>query len=258
MNCCLRTLAAAAVLGGMVLPGWSHDGHAHGAAASPAPAVQGSLVTLSDTLLQDQDGHQLRLASDAVADKVVVVTFVFTNCIDTCPTVSHTFAQLQDQLGALMEQRVRLISLTVDPARDTPARLKAYAVQHGARPGWLWLTGAQAAVTAALQDFGIRVTNFENHPVVVFVGDPRSGSWTRLYDIDNPQPLLAKVRQLLAAQPAGKVAAACPAQQPAPRSYAVTAGCVAQPQPWSLPRQVRGQASSGKAREQQHPLQESS
>jgi protein SCO1/2 len=192
-----KTLATTAFLIALALlapRAWSHGSHAHRASQ---PAAMAKAVKPSDAQLLDQDGRKLRLASEALADKLVVVSFVFTHCTDTCPLVSHTFSQVQEKLGALMEQRVRLISLTIDPARDTPARLKSYSAQFGARPGWLWLTGDRDAVTAALQGFGLHVSNIDKHPSQILIGDPRSGRWTRLYDIDNPQQVVAKVTELL-------------------------------------------------------------
>jgi protein SCO1/2 len=178
--------------------GRSHQGHAHGDHGSAA-AADVKVVKIADTMVVDQDGRKLRLA-DVVADKLVVVTFVFTHCVDTCPVVSHTFSQVQQLLGPLMDKRVRLLSLTVDPARDTPARLKSYSSQFFAGPGWLWLTGEQPAVTSALQGFGVHVTNPENHPILVLVGDARSGRWTRLHDIDNARKIVETVGEHLAAQ----------------------------------------------------------
>jgi len=201
---------AALMLGLALLPAaWSadtprpaghehHDHAAHGAAAA-APA-QGATVRLPDALLTDQNGRPLRLLNDVVGDKVVVVSFVYTHCTTVCPVVSQVFAQVQAQLGRQLESEVRLISLSVDPARDTPARLKAYAAQHGARPGWLWLTGPAAHVTAALQGFGTYTANFEDHPAVVMVGDGRSGQWTRFNGFADPRALTAKARDYLAAR----------------------------------------------------------
>jgi protein SCO1/2 len=150
--------------------------------------------------------------------------------------VSHTLSQVQEKLGALMEDRVRLLSLTVDPARDTPARLKEYAASFNPKRGWLWLTGAPANVTAAQQAFGVTIRNPEMHPAQILVGDPKSGRWTRLYDIDKPQEVLAKVHELLAAQHADNAAAQdgtarekCNRHSHHADAQAKTAGCVAQP-----------------------------
>jgi protein SCO1 len=228
-----RRIAGAVVLGlALWAPAiWSHEGHAQHDAGTAASASQGRAVKVGDVALLDQDGRRLRLASDAIGDKVVVVTFVFTNCVDTCPLVSHTFSQVQEQLGALMEQRVRLISLTIDPVRDTPARLKAYAAQHGAGPGWLWLTGDPRSVTTALEGFGVHNASPDRHPSLVLVGDLRSGRWTPIYDIDNAQQLVANVADHLAARHAGADIPSyeCPRGKRLAAPGTKKADCVAQP-----------------------------
>lgn len=197
-----RTVGAAALLTALWAPAiWSHEGHAHHDGAAPAFGPQGRAVKLSDTALVDQDGRRLRLAQDAIGDKLAVVTFVYTDCVDTCPMVSHTFWEVQERLGVLMERRVRLISMTIDPVHDTPARLKAYSAQHGAGPGWLWLTGDQRSMAAALEGFGVHHASPENHPSLVLVGDANSGRWTPIYDIDDARQVVAAVTERLAAHP---------------------------------------------------------
>lgn len=215
---------------------WPHgDGHGHHGAQAPA-ALAGKPVRPTDVALVDQDGRKLRLASDALGDKVVVVSFVYTNCTDICPMVSQTFAQLQASLAPILDKKVRLVSLTVDPARDTPARLKEYAEHFAPKPGWLWLTGEITNVAQALQGFGLHITKPENHPAQILVGDAKSGRWIRLYDVDRPQQVLAKVDELLAAQradrAAGPAAAArekCTGTTPQAASAGAKPGCVAQP-----------------------------
>jgi protein SCO1/2 len=185
---------------------WSHDHHEGHSSPPPASLAGNPVRPTDDAVLIDQDGRKLRLKSDALADRIVVVSFVYTNCTDICPMVSHTFALLQESLAPLMDKKVRLVSLTVDPVRDTPARFKEYSEHFAPKAGWLWLTGDISNVAAALQSFGIHITNPENHPGQILVGDAKSGRWTRLYDIDKPQQVLAKVDELLAAQRASKSA----------------------------------------------------
>ena len=210
-----RWLGEVALLAGLALgpagASWSHEGHMHHGGPAPADlagAPQAKPVKLSDTALVDQNGRAVHLLSDVLRDKVVVVDFIYTNCTDVCPMVSHTFSQLQDALGGMLDSQVRLVSLTVDPARDTPAVLKAYSAQHGARAGWSWLTGTAANVTEALKGFGVYNPNFESHSGVVLIGDPRSGTWTRVYESDDAQHMLGKTRELLAARAHGRMAAA--------------------------------------------------
>ncbi len=211
-----QILPIAVLMSGLSLPllpagtAWSADApsmpaghdhsHHHDHGAAPAAQPSGTKVKLPDTQLIDQDGRQLRLLSDVVGDKVVLVSFVYTHCTTVCPVVSHVFSQVQAQLGDQMEHQVRLVSLTVDPARDTPNRLKTYSAQHGTRTGWLWLTGTAPNVTAALKGFGTYTANFENHPAVVMVGDGRTGQWTRIYGFEDPAALVGKVRGYLEAR----------------------------------------------------------
>lgn len=205
----IKLSAVAVMLALASLPASAHDPaqHQHGAAApaadehaghaAPAPTLR---LKLPDALLTDQDGRSRRLLSEVMADKIIVANFVYTNCSTICPVTSTLFSQTQDQLGELLESRVRLLSLSVDPARDTPARLKTYAETHGAKPGWIWLTGAAPEVTATLKGFGTYTTNFQDHPVVIMIGDTRSGQWTRYFGFQDPKRLASKVREVLAAR----------------------------------------------------------
>jgi protein SCO1/2 len=205
-----RTALAAAL--GMLPYGaaWCHEGHTHGGAtqapAAGTSAPTGKVVKLADTNLLDADGRRVRLLSDVVGDKIVVVSFIYTTCTDVCPMVSHTLSQLQEQLGSLLESEVRLVSLTVDPARDTPATLKAYSARYGARPGWKWLTGAAPDVTQALKGFGVYSADFDQHAGVILVGDGRTGKWTRVYETEDVRRLLTTTHEYLAARSHEKLA----------------------------------------------------
>lgn len=187
--------------------GAAADEHEHHAAPAAKPS-ESIALKLPDSVLTDQDGRKLRLVSELMGDRIIVASFVYTNCTTICPVVSTLFSQTQDKLGDLLERKVRLVSLSVDPARDTPARLKAYAATHGAKPGWYWLTGAPADVTATLQGFGTYTPNFKDHPVVIMIGDAKSGKWIRYYGFQNPDRLAAKVREVLAARDQAPLAAA--------------------------------------------------
>lgn len=192
------------------------DHHNHGAAAAPVEALahadhadhaghggnakpeEKAVVRFAEVDLTDQNGTTLRLERDVVADNIVVVDFVYTSCTTVCPVVSAIMGEVQAQLGERVGRDVRLVSLSVDPQRDTPARLKSYAGTHRAGKGWVWLTGSVPAVNDTLKGFGTWTPNFEDHPVVMMVGDGRSGEWTRFYGFVDPAALVAKVEQLTA------------------------------------------------------------
>ena len=90
--------------------------------------------------LTDQTGA--RFDSSAALDKKIwVADFVFTNCPGPCPRMSSQMHQVQSALASSPD--VRFVSFTVDPARDTPPVLAAYAQHFEAIPGkWFFLTGA--------------------------------------------------------------------------------------------------------------------
>jgi protein SCO1/2 len=99
------------------------------------------------------------LSADSLRGKAIVADFIFTNCPDVCPLLSLQMKKLQQRLRQeqLLGTRVQLVSFTTDPARDTPAVLRAYAEQFEAEPqGWSFVTGPEAELTTVLEK-GFRV-----------------------------------------------------------------------------------------------------
>jgi protein SCO1/2 len=179
-----------------------NDPHAaHRAMMKQKPKqAESTRVDLLDNVLVDQNGKKVKFVSDVIGDKIVVMDFVYTTCTTVCPVVSAVFAQVQDRLGDALGKEVLLISVSVDPIRDTPQRLKAYSATHKAKDGWVWLTGQKRKVDEVLDGVGAYSTNFENHPPMVLVGDGRSGDWTRFYGFPNPDRLMQQVDKLRAAR----------------------------------------------------------
>ena len=79
--------------------------------------------------------------------KIWIADFIFTHCTSSCPRMSAQMRRLQSAVAEF--QDVRLVSFTVDPQRDTPLVLAAYARQFHAEPGrWFFLTGDQKTLDA--------------------------------------------------------------------------------------------------------------
>lgn len=178
----------------------AHGGHK---ARTPTPDETPRSVTINlpDTPLLDQDGRRVRLRSDVMAGRIVVVDFIYTTCTTICPIFTATMASVQERLGDAVGRDVHLVSVTVDPLRDTPRRLKEYAGSHSADfAGWSFLTGTKADVDAVNKAFGTYTANIDDHPPMVLVGDTGSGQWTRFFGFPAPGVLEARVRQLLAAR----------------------------------------------------------
>jgi protein SCO1/2 len=125
------------------------SGHQDTPAASlrkigPAPAF--SLTT--------QDGSRLSLKQ--LRGKVVVVTFIYTSCADTCPILTAKMAGLQDRLGMDFGSNVFFVAITVDPEQDTPTILKRYAEIHGVDlSGWAFLTGTPSEIREVARQYGV-------------------------------------------------------------------------------------------------------
>jgi protein SCO1/2 len=94
--------------------------------------------------LTDQTGAEFSSAS-VLQNRVWVADFIFTNCPGPCPRMSSQMHQVQIALSA--NDGARFVSFTVDPARDTPTELAAYAGRFEAAPGkWFFLTGPVPAL----------------------------------------------------------------------------------------------------------------
>jgi protein SCO1/2 len=90
--------------------------------------------------LADADGNTVRLSD--FADRIVVLNFVFAGCAEVCPLHSALIADVQAKInGTPMKDMVQFISVTTDPANDTPEVLRGYGAAHGLdRRNWMFLT----------------------------------------------------------------------------------------------------------------------
>ena len=106
--------------------------------------------TLPDFTLLDQDSTPFRRAD--LLDRVWIVGFVYTHCPDVCPLITERMARFRDELAKRDDLGdVRLLSVSVDPGRDTPAVLRQYATRFkAAKPDWVFLTGQPDSVLALI------------------------------------------------------------------------------------------------------------
>ena len=202
----LRVVLAALALA-TALPGVRAQDHSHHGHHEPAATAPGSVrIKLPEAAVTDQHGRTARFQSDFVGDRLVVINFIYTTCTTVCPVQSALLADLQQRLGQRAGREVALISVTVDPLRDTPVRLKEFSAQYKAGPGWTFLGGDKQAVDEVLTAFGVYTPNFADHPAVVLVGDPRSGQWTRFFGFPGSEQIMARVTQLQAGRQGAPVA----------------------------------------------------
>jgi cytochrome oxidase Cu insertion factor (SCO1/SenC/PrrC family) len=149
---------------------------------------------LPDVTIQDQRGKSLSFYRDLVKGNVVAVNFVFTTCTAICPSLTATFHRVQQQLIA-QKIDAQLISISVDPATDTPERLQAYAEKFKAEPGWTFVTGNPANIDSILKEFGVAVVNKNDHTPMVLIGNDETGYWTRAYGLSSPAALVKLITE---------------------------------------------------------------
>ena len=128
-------------------------------APPPAPDIRQPGDQLSDARLVDQNGAAISFS--AYRGHRVALTFIYTRCPlpEFCPLMDRHFAAVQKTLSSTPSLAdVRLVTVTIDPAFDTPAVLKAYAARRGADPKiWSFLTGEPADVNQFGSQLGVYV-----------------------------------------------------------------------------------------------------
>ncbi len=150
------------------------------AAAAPAQERPGHKY-FGDVKLVDQDGREVRFYTDLLQDKTVIINVMFATCTGACPAMSGTVEKIQAHLGDRLGKDVRLLSISVDPVHDTPARLKEYAARFHARPGWYFLTGSKENVEAVLSKLGQWVDDPSDHQTLFLIGNDRTGLWKKAF-----------------------------------------------------------------------------
>jgi len=125
---------------------WAHASKDNARLPVVGPAPPFALTT--DT------GQRLALAD--LKGKVLAVTFIYATCADTCPMLTAKMVDIQRRLGSHFGQRVRFVSITVDPEIDTPEVLRDYAKAQGALgEGWSFLTGTPGEIKDVLRRYGV-------------------------------------------------------------------------------------------------------
>jgi len=170
--------------------------HHHPAQPSPEE-ISPAQKYFTDVTLINQHGQPMRLYSDLLKGKVVVINAFFTSCQGSCPVMAATFAKIQDWLGDRLGKDVRLISLSVDPVTDTPEKLKAYAERFQAKPGWYLLTGKKENLDWALYKLGQYVENKEDHLNVFIIGNEPTGLWKKALGLAKPENIIQVVESVL-------------------------------------------------------------
>jgi protein SCO1/2 len=146
-----------------------------------------------DFALTTQDGGRLKLSD--LRGKVLLVGFIFTTCNGSCPATTHRMAAVQERLkarGLDKGDAVQLVSITLDPARDTPEKLRGYMRLYDVDPAnWTFLTGPPDTVARTISAWGMWARPVADgqldHPSRIFLVD-RQGRIREIYNLGWMKP----------------------------------------------------------------------
>jgi len=171
----------------------------------PVPSLQ-RLWQVPDFTFTERSGQTTQRAD--LAGKVWIADFFYTTCPGPCPMLSSRLSAMQEQLAERPD--VRLVSISLDPEKDTPEVLKQYAERFKAGPNWLFLTGDKAMTYTLVQTgFKLAIAEERNSPEPIthstkLVLIDREG-WVRgFYEgvgQDQTEQLIKDIDKLLAEKP---------------------------------------------------------
>jgi protein SCO1 len=156
------------------------------AAAAGSPHFDGPTISHPrrppDFALFDQLGHRDELG--ALRGKVVLLTFLYTHCIDVCPLTAARLNGALRLLGPARSQ-VRVLAVSVDPKGDTPAAVAHFVRSHRLLPQFRYLTGSRPVLEPLWHAYGVESTaqggGHVDHTLYTLLID-RAGLGRVLYD----------------------------------------------------------------------------
>lgn len=146
-----------------------------------------------------ENGKAVALDKELDDGRPVVMNFMYTTCETTCPLSSATFTQFQSKLGS-ERAKVHMVSISIDPEQDTPARLRDYAKKFHAGPGWQHYTGTLQASATAQQAFGAYRGDKMSHTPLTLLRAAPGKPWLRIDGFVTPDQLLNHYHEVLAAR----------------------------------------------------------
>ena len=162
-------------------------------ARAQEPEQSAAQKYFSDVQLLNQDGEKMRLYTDLLKGKTVIINSFFATCQGSCLPLMRNLQQVQESLGDRLGKDASIISISVDPTVDTPEALKAYAQKLKAKPGWYFLTGDKASVEFALKKLGQFVEAKESHLNIFIIGNDRTGLWKKAFGLAKSEDIVKVV-----------------------------------------------------------------
>ena len=143
------------------------------------------------------DGKSVSFPRELDDGRPVLLNFIFTTCSSVCPLTSRTLEEFQLKLGP-EAAKLHMMSISIDPEQDTPARLREYARKFHAGPEWHYYTGTLAASIAAQKAFDVYRGGKMSHTPVTLMRSAPGEPWLRIEGFVTPDELVDDYKNLLA------------------------------------------------------------
>ena len=164
---------------------------------TPEQAEAAAREYFTDTVLINQYGEEVRFFSDVLKDQVVAINFIFTNCQGACPIITEKLKAARSAVGDELGTSIRFISISIDPARDTPAAMKKFQEQHRADGDWVFLTGEKANLDNVVKRLGQYFPEVEEHSTLVIAGNVAEQHWMKIMPNVPAGAIAEKLRVLI-------------------------------------------------------------
>jgi len=149
--------------------------------------------------LRTQDGTTVRFYDDLIKGRVVMINFMFTTCTSICPRTTANLVKVEDILGERLGRDIWIISVSVDPAHDTPEVLRKYAAQYGTKAGWSFVTGMATDIDLIRRKLGAYDNDGDKtqHSGVLIYGNEATGQWAATPALADPATIARSVTRLI-------------------------------------------------------------
>lgn len=162
----------------------------------PAPVA----LLVPDIEVVNQNGRHVRFNSQVIEGRIAIVTGFFTTCSSMCPITQEKLSQVAKLLGSRLGKDVVIVSVSVDPENDTPARMKDWGEKFHIGPGWTLLSGKRAEVDTLLKSLGLSVPLPQRHQSALMIGGTASG-WVRISSWTSAEKLVKLAESMSSAKP---------------------------------------------------------
>lgn len=183
----LHTLLLVLVLVATAAAG--HEAH------RPADRVSGSAIAAERLLVReievtDDRNRRFPFVETMAARGTVLLSFTYTDCETLCPLTNAILSGVEAEATARGVE-LTIVSMTLDPARDTPTALAEQRALLGAGDDWWFLTAEPARHRQLMSDLAVDVAALEEHDPMFLLGDFCGGQFLRIVGLPVPDKLVA-------------------------------------------------------------------